>query len=58
MELLALLLFVLLIPAIAIGAVICIWAALFLMPIILLTLPVVIPLWMLGAMFSGREAAR
>ena len=55
MEALALLLFPLLIPAIAVAVVICICAALFLMPVILLTLPVAIPMWIL---FSGREAAR
>jgi len=55
MEVLALLLLALLLPAIAIAAVICICAALFLTPIILLTLPVAIPMWIL---FSGRETAR
>jgi hypothetical protein len=58
MELLLLPLLVLLIPTIAIAAVICIWAALFLTPVILLTLPVAIPMWILAAMFSEREPSR
>jgi hypothetical protein len=43
MEVLGSLLLALLLPAIAIAAVICICAALFLMPVILLTLPVADP---------------
>lgn len=43
-------LFVLLIPVIVLAAVFCICAALFLLPLILLTLPVAIPMWILIAM--------
>ena len=40
-------LFVLLIPAIVLAAIFSICAALFLLPVILLTLPVAIPMWIL-----------
>ena len=50
--------FVLLIPVVAIAVLFCVWAALFLIPVILLTLPVGIPLWMLTALFSEHEPGR
>ena len=43
-------LFVLLIPVIVLAAIFSICAALFLLPVILLTLPVAIPMWILAAM--------
>jgi len=49
MEVLLLLLFVVLIPVIAMAAIFCIVVALFLTPVILLTLPVAIPMWILAA---------
>jgi hypothetical protein len=52
------LLCVLLIPVIAIAVMFCIWAVLFLIPVILLTLPVGIPMWILTAFFSEREPGR
>ena len=45
-------LFVLLIPVIVLAAIFSICAALFLLPVILLTLPVAIPMWILAAMFT------
>jgi hypothetical protein len=54
---LLLLLFVL-IPVIAIAVMFCILAALFLVPVILLTLPVAIPMWMFIALFSEQEPGR
>jgi hypothetical protein len=53
-----LLLFVLLLPVIAIAVLFCIWAVLFLIPVILLTLPVGIPMWILTAWYSEREPGR
>jgi hypothetical protein len=53
-----LLLFVLLLPVMAIALLFCVWAALFLIPVILLTLPVGIPLWILTALFSEHEPGR
>jgi hypothetical protein len=53
-------LFVLLIPVIVLAAIFSICAALFLLPVILLTLPVAIPMWILAAMSTllpEREAA-
>jgi hypothetical protein len=41
-------LFVLLIPVIVLAAIFSICAALFLLPVILLTLPVAIPMWILA----------
>ncbi len=49
MEMLLLLLFVFLIPVIIVATIFCIGAALFLVPFILLTLPVAIPMWILAA---------
>jgi hypothetical protein len=43
-------LFVLLIPIIVLAVTFSICAALFLLPVILLTLPVAIPMWILAAM--------
>jgi hypothetical protein len=45
-------LFALLIPVIVLAAIFSICAALFLLPVILLTLPVAIPMWILAAMFT------
>jgi hypothetical protein len=53
-------LFVLLIPIIVLAVIFSICAALFLLPVILLTLPVAIPIWILAAMstlFPEREPA-
>jgi hypothetical protein len=58
MEVLVLFVCVLLLPVIAIVVLFCILAALFLMPVILLTLPVGIPMWILTALFSEREPGR
>jgi hypothetical protein len=49
MEVLLLLLFVVFIPVIALGVFFCIIVALFLTPVILLTLPLAIPMWILAA---------
>jgi hypothetical protein len=57
-EVFLLFLFVLLLPVVAVVVLFCILAALFLIPVILLTLPVGIPLWMLTALFSEREPGR
>jgi hypothetical protein len=43
-------LFVVLIPVIVLAAIFSICVALFLLPVILLTLPVAIPMWILAAM--------
>ena len=51
-------LFVLLIPVIAVVGLFCILVALFLIPVILLTLPVGIPMWILTALYSEREPGR
>jgi hypothetical protein len=51
-------LFVLLLPVMAVAVLFCIWAALFLIPVILLTLPVGIPLWLLTALSSEHEPGR
>ena len=45
-------LFVLLIPVIVLAAIFSICAALFLLPVILLTLPVAIPMWILVGISS------
>ena len=58
MEVLLLFLCALLLPVIAIVVLFCIWATLFLIPVILLTLPVGIPVWILTAFFSEREPGR
>ena len=53
-----LLLFALLVPVIVLAAIFCICAALFLVPFILLTLPVAIPMWILAAPWAlSREPA-
>ena len=55
-----LLLFVLLIPVIVLAAIFSICAALFLLPVILLTLPVAIPMWILvgiSTLLPEREPA-
>ena len=60
MEVLFLLLFVFLIPVFVVAAVFCICAALFLVPVILLTLPVAIPMWILAGtstLLPEREPA-
>lgn len=57
-EVFLLFLFVLLLPVVAVVVLFCILAALFLIPVILLTLPVGIPLWMLTALFSEHEVGR
>jgi len=58
MEVLLLLLFGLLIPVIVLGVAFFICAALFLLPFILLTLPVAIPMWILAAPWAlSREPA-
>jgi hypothetical protein len=53
-------LFVLLIPVIGLAAIFSICAALFLLPVILLTLPVAIPMWILvgiSTLLPEREPA-
>jgi len=53
-------LFVLLIPVIVLAAIFSICAALFLLPVILLTLPVAIPMWILAGistLLPEREPA-
>jgi hypothetical protein len=53
-------LFVLLIPVIVLAAIFSICAALFLLPVILLTLPVAIPMWILvgiSTLLPEREPA-
>jgi len=53
-------LFVLLIPVIVLAAIFSICAALFLLPVILLTLPVAIPIWILvgiSTLLPAREPA-
>jgi hypothetical protein len=53
-------LFVLLIPVIVLAAIFSICAALFLLPVILLTLPVAIPIWILvgiSTLLPEREPA-
>ena len=58
MEVLLLLLFGLLLPVIVIAVAFSICAALFLVPFILLTLPVAIPMWLLAAPWAlSREPA-
>jgi hypothetical protein len=55
-----LLLFVFLIPVIVVAAIFCICAVLFLAPVILLTLPVAIPMWILltmSTLWPEREPA-
>jgi hypothetical protein len=58
MEVLLLFLCVLLLPVIAIAVLFCMLVVLFLTPVILLTLPVGIPMWMLTAFYSEREPGR
>ena len=53
-------LFILLIPVIVLAAIFSICAALFLLPVILLTLPVAIPMWILvgiSTLLPEREPA-
>jgi len=53
-------LFVLLIPVIVLAAIFSVCAALFLLPVILLTLPVAIPMWILvgiSTLLPEREPA-
>jgi hypothetical protein len=60
MEVLLLFLFVLLIPVMLLAAFFCFFAILFLTPVILLTLPVAIPMWILAApwaLLPEREPA-
>jgi hypothetical protein len=58
MEVLLLLLFGLLLPIIVLAVAFCVCAALFLVPFILLTLPVAIPMWILAAPWAlSREPA-
>jgi hypothetical protein len=48
----------LLLPVIAIAVLFCAFVALFLTPVILLTLPVAIPSWTLTALFSKQEPGK
>jgi hypothetical protein len=58
MEVLLLFLCVLLLPVIAVAVLFCMLVVLFLTPVILLTLPVGIPMWILTAFSSEREPGR